>query len=221
MRSSSRPAPGAALRAFRQSTATPSDGLVTRSRVLAAAARRLRRDRAIVRVLGLLPPLLIFVSVSTAAWTAAFHWRAPPPTTIGASAPTGAAASFSAVEARPSRIIPPVLEEPAPQQDPWLAESQSYRRAHQAHFDADQPARALIAWNEYLQDHPQGLFAPEARFNRALCFARLGRYAEAARALTSFASQRPPTYHHAEACALLTWLRDRSPVPAAALAACE
>jgi hypothetical protein len=220
--SSSRPSPGASLRAFQQITSAPTDGLATRSRVLATSARHLRRQQALHRVLGLLLPVLIFLSLSTAAWTAALHWHAPATITISASAPGASSASFKPGDDRPFRIIPPLLPEAsAPYGDPWSAESQTYRRAHEAHFGGDDPARALIAWDLYLQHYPQGLFAPEARFNRALCLARIGRYAEAAHALTPFAAHRPATYHHAEACTLLTWLSDRSSVAPAARTACE
>ncbi|HEX6274894.1 MAG TPA: hypothetical protein VFZ53_17750, partial [Polyangiaceae bacterium] len=54
-----------------------------------------------------------------------------------------------------------------------------YRRAHQLHFHGGAPASALRAWDAYLIAYPAGTFAPEARFNRAVCLLRLGRRAEA------------------------------------------
>jgi Tetratricopeptide repeat len=84
------------------------------------------------------------------------------------------------------------------------------------------PARALAAWNAYLVQYPRGMFAPEARFNRAVCLARVGRYDEAAQALTPFTDhQRPPGYRHLDACALLRWMSERSPSAAGPPAGCD
>jgi hypothetical protein len=54
-----------------------------------------------------------------------------------------------------------------------------YQRAHQLHFHGGDPAAALRAWDAYLVAYPAGTFAPEARFNRAVCLLRMGRRAEA------------------------------------------
>jgi len=48
-------------------------------------------------------------------------------------------------------------------------------------------AAALAAWDAYLAAEPQGRFAIEARYNRALVLARLGRYRDAHAALVPFA----------------------------------
>lgn len=58
-----------------------------------------------------------------------------------------------------------------------------YREAHEAHFQAHDPALALSRWDAYLQVAPQGRFVPEAQYNRAICLVRLGRNAEAIEAL--------------------------------------
>jgi len=84
--------------------------------------------------------------------------------------------------------------------DPNLA---LYRVAHAAHFIDRDPARALTAWNAYLSAAPKGEFAPEARYNRALCLVRLGRVAEAKGALEPFANGAYGGYRKAEARALL------------------
>jgi hypothetical protein len=55
----------------------------------------------------------------------------------------------------------------------------AYQVAHRLHFDGGDPKRALVAWDAYLDSYPAGTFAPEARFNRAVCLLRLGRRDEA------------------------------------------
>lgn len=54
-----------------------------------------------------------------------------------------------------------------------------YRRAHELHFGGADEGRALAAWDAYLHTFPRGTFAPEARLNRAVCLAKLGRKTEA------------------------------------------
>jgi len=78
-----------------------------------------------------------------------------------------------------------------------------YRVAHTAHFVDHDPARALAAWDAYLNAAPNGEFAPEARYNRALSLVRLGRGKEARRALAPFANGAYGGYRYAEASALL------------------
>ncbi len=77
-------------------------------------------------------------------------------------------------------------------------------------------ARALAAWDDYLAAFPRGTFAPEARFNRAVCLVRIGRAADAEAALRPFAEGKLAGYRQADAERLLAWLRERppaSPVP--------
>ena len=78
-----------------------------------------------------------------------------------------------------------------------------YRAAHTAHFVDHNPARALAAWDAYLAAAPNGAFAPEAHYNRALSLVRLGRNSEAVSALEPFASGAYGGYRQAEAAALL------------------
>lgn len=78
-----------------------------------------------------------------------------------------------------------------------------YRTAHTAHFVERSPSRALAAWNRYLARFPNDRLAPEARYNRALCLVRLGRYAEASPALTRFASGQYGSYRRRDAQRLL------------------
>jgi TolA-binding protein len=63
-----------------------------------------------------------------------------------------------------------------------------YRLAHEAHFTSHDYGRALAGWDAYLRAAPGGRLATEARYNRAICLLRLGREAEARRALEPFAS---------------------------------
>ena len=112
-------------------------------------------------------------------------------------------------------IIPPVApagDEVRPD-GPWDAESAAYGRAHRAHFEGGDPARALAGWNEYLRLYPQGAFVPEARFNRALCLVRVGRFTDAERALRPFSDGRFGGYRRADAERLLAWLQERPPAP--------
>lgn len=78
-----------------------------------------------------------------------------------------------------------------------------YEAAHRAHFVDRNPRAALSAWNAYLAAAPRGRFAVEAHYNRALCLVRLGRTAEARKALEPFASGRSGGYRRAEAQKLL------------------
>lgn len=76
-----------------------------------------------------------------------------------------------------------------------------YRRAHDLHFHGGEPAAALAAWDAYLAAEPDGRFAVEARYNRALVLVRLGRHGDARAALAPFARGEvaPAGYRQAEA----------------------
>jgi hypothetical protein len=87
--------------------------------------------------------------------------------------------------------------------DPTLA---LYRAAHTAHFVDHDPARALAGWDAYIAAAPNGAFAPEAQYNRALSLVRLGRNSEAKSALRPFANGAYGGYRQAEASALLARL---------------
>jgi TolA-binding protein len=114
-----------------------------------------------------------------------------------ANLPRSAASSGAPRKADPHSALPLTPEEAA---DPTLA---LYRVAHTAHFVDHDPSRALSAWDAYLAAAPNGAFAPEAHYNRALSLVRLGRNSEARSALEPFANGSYGGYRQAEASALL------------------
>jgi TolA-binding protein len=76
-----------------------------------------------------------------------------------------------------------------------------YRKAHELYFhDADYD-KALVAWDDYLAKEPNGQFAIEARYNRALCLIHLSRFRDAHDALLPFANGEvaPAGYRQDEA----------------------
>jgi hypothetical protein len=85
--------------------------------------------------------------------------------------------------------------------------SHLYEVAHRAHFADRDPEAALRAWDAYLAACPDGSLAPEARYDRALTLARLGRRAEASAALRPFAAGAYGDYRGREARTLLEALR--------------
>jgi hypothetical protein len=197
-----------AVDAFRRATAREADGGATRARVFSVVEQRQRRAVALRRT-GIAVALVIGAALSgRAAWTAIGNWRSPPP-------PSEAAVTVTprppvTVAARSPELAPPVVETPkraAIQRDD--GEARAYGRAHAAHFEADDPARALVLWETYLRAYPTGTFTPEARFNRALCLERLGRHAEAREALRPFAAGVYHDYRRREAETLLDWIGAR------------
>lgn len=78
-----------------------------------------------------------------------------------------------------------------------------YRTAHRLHFVEQNCTQALEAWAAYLREAPGGRFAPEARYNRALCFVRVGDREQARSALTPFARGQYGSYRQEDARALL------------------
>jgi TolA-binding protein len=79
------------------------------------------------------------------------------------------------------------------------AEESAYEAAHRVHFTERDPTKALAAWDAYLSTYPDGRFALEARYNRALALVRLGRTEEARAALGPFADGRYGAYRRVEA----------------------
>ncbi|MFZ5892861.1 MAG: hypothetical protein ACOY0T_17505 [Myxococcota bacterium] len=126
--------------------------------------------------------------------------------------------SSSALSNRPPREAGPTREPVVDQAPPTPAAPATppetsdpahelYRVAHQSHFVDHNFASALRAWDAYLAAAPSGRFAPEARYNRALCLVRLGRKDDAERALRPFADGVYGGYRRDEAKALIEALQ--------------
>jgi TolA-binding protein len=135
-------------------------------------------------------------ATSAAATSAAATSAEQPP---ARQAPAVAAVTAAPVTAH-SASEPSAAESPPPPEDPSAA---LFAEAHKLHFVHKDPARALAAWDAYLRAAPDGRFAPEARYNRALTLLRLGRNKEAREALEPFASGAFGTYRRDDARALL------------------
>jgi TolA-binding protein len=84
-----------------------------------------------------------------------------------------------------------------------------YDAAHELHFVRHDAASAIAAWDEYLREQPDGPFAPEAHYNRALCLVRLARFAEARAALRPFRDGRYGPYRQREASRLIDAIADK------------
>lgn len=208
------------VEAFARASAAATDGRATRARVLAAAGLRLGR-RARGRRAAVAAIVVIAAGLSgSVAWTAIGRWRIrPDAASVGAAARrrAGVAREFVVGEGRgapaapalgdlPAPTVPSATDQSAPASAGLDAESRAYGRAHEAHFVAGDPRVALVAWNRYLAAYPRGTFAPEARFNRALCLIRLGREDAAREDLRPIAAGR---YRASEATALIEWLDAR------------
>ena len=114
-----------------------------------------------------------------------------------------------AVAPTPVSAPKPSAVAPAPSASPSAPPSANdphaalFADAHRIHFVEKDPARAIAAWDAYLAAAPNGRFAPEARYNRALALVRLGRHAEAKKELEAFANGSFGEYRRTEARALL------------------
>jgi len=205
------PSLNAAVSAFRDMTAEPAEGAATRARVLARAERQARLRGLARPILAALAVAAVILSSGVALTAAGVRWRAQPAAEIADAPADTSAPRHAARVSRTVRVVPPLRETTVapPPADRSEGERLAYERAHRAHFFTDSPARALAAWDQYLAAYPHGTFAPEARYNRALCLVRLGQLAPAANALRPFAAGRPGGYRHHEACLLLRWLSER------------
>ncbi|MGK4004091.1 hypothetical protein WMF31_15765 [Sorangium sp. So ce1036] len=133
---------------------------------------------------------------------------APP---VSARAPRRAAVPPPSPTARAAPDDAELSSAPSPADDPQAAPAAPvgpdahalYQAAHRAHFVDRDPAAALAAWDTYLAAAPRGRFAVEAQYNRALCLVRLGRAAEARRALEPFARGAFGGYRQTESRSLL------------------
>ena len=84
-----------------------------------------------------------------------------------------------------------------------IAPDQIYLQAHEAHFARGDFSAALSLWDRYLASEPLPRLAVEARYNRAIALARLGRDREAADQLRPFADGDYGSYRRSEARRLL------------------
>lgn len=100
-------------------------------------------------------------------------------------------------------IKPPPSPEPVGDRTPADPELARFRRAHDLHFRGDSPREAIGAYAAYLDEFPNGRFVPEARYNTALNWLKLGDKAAARVALTPFAEGRHGNYRRDEARRLL------------------
>lgn len=212
----------AATRALREETSESSgDGEFTRARVMASLHQGKVRRRT---RLAFLLPLAACLAAGTAWGTATGRlpqaFRAlrevvyssvrPPPVEQPKPAPKLAPLPTPepAPPPAPAEITPPEPEpiKPAPSTSSSAAfrdtDGDLYRLAHEAHFVSHDYARALNAWEAYLKAAPRGRLSTEARYNRAICLLRLGRDAEARRALEPFADGKLG-YRQSEAQQLL------------------
>jgi hypothetical protein len=123
-------------------------------------------------------------SVSNAAPSSAVASSAHSASAHSASAHSASAHSAAGVPPPPAP--PPVV--------PLTPDLNAYSVAHRLHFTNGDYAGALTAWNGYLARFPNGTFAPEARLNRAVCLARLGRTQEARTQLQAIAKDRMGSY---------------------------
>lgn len=89
-----------------------------------------------------------------------------------------------------SEMPAPPPSGPVAPSTPLAPDLSAYQVAHRLHFTNGDYARAFVAWNGYLGRFPHGTFAPEARLNRAVCLARLGRKQEATVELDAIATGR-------------------------------
>jgi hypothetical protein len=133
------------------------------------------------------------------------------------AAPSATLPAPASVRPRSSTSKPATL---APQTQPVAPPSASeaeinalYGAAHHAQFSGNDPALAVDLWDRYLAAAPNGSLSPEARYNRAIALARLGRKAEAAAALEPFARGDYGAYRQNEANALLNALRPSAVPP--------
>jgi TolA-binding protein len=130
--------------------------------------------------------------------------RTPAPATSVQARRVVAAAATSVAPPLPAASVAAASDVPQTVAAGAASEEEDvYTRAHRLHFDGADPAAALAAWDDYLLRFPDGRFAPDARYNRAIDLVRLRRYVEARAALQPFADGSFGGYHRDAARELL------------------
>lgn len=123
----------------------------------------------------------------------------PPP----AAEPAPEPAPIASTAHKPVAVLPVPSTTAVPTTSANDPHAALFADAHRIHFVEKDPGRAVAAWDAYLAAAPTGRFAPEARYNRALAWVRLGRHAEAKKELEAFANGTFGEYRRSEARALL------------------
>jgi hypothetical protein len=159
----------------------------------ASAYRLPARSEAPAPAEALLPPLVPSATPASSAVTSRRQGEPRASRAIGHLGTAASAPSIAGLDA-------------LPQED---EDNRLYGVAHRAHFQRQDPALALAAWNAYLHAMPDGRFTAEARYNRALCLVRLGRASDARAELEPFAAGKFGAYRREEARRLLALLDAR------------
>ncbi len=108
----------------------------------------------------------------------------------------------SAPTAVPADVPPPQTTDAVADEDAL------YRAAHDAHFRRRDYAAAVVGWDRYLAvAGPGSRMLIEARYNRGIALARLGRTDDAIRALEPFASGDYGQYRRQDAERIIEALR--------------
>ena len=137
--------------------------------------------------------------------------EAPPPPNRSRRANVAEQVAAPAVANPPPETAEPQVPAALSPNEGEAAALKLYKHAYRLHFTEQRYAAALAAWDEYLRAAPAGRLVVEARYNRAIALARLGRRAEAEAALTPFArGEVSGGYRAREARELLDALRASS-----------
>ncbi len=205
----------------------------TRSRVHRSLTRRARSRRRLVQS-SLIASVLLVSTFSWAWSTGRISFRAAPEPVIAPNPEPIVPPPMPRLRAAPEPTVLPsvVAPEPPAPPPPLLVEKPKprpptegppativaptellYRKAHDLHFRGADPVAALAAWDSYLAAELSGRFVIEARYNRGLLLARLGRYAEARAALAPYsAGEISGGYRRTEASAIIDRLDQIAPV---------
>ena len=162
------------------------------------ARRRPRSWAAIAAALGISSVGGVAFAIATGRIAIGSRAQAPAPAAPAAlvlPAPQPARHHSSALAMTAPPVVAPIEQPPvrapalppAPRVTHRAVIEAAYKRAHELHFRGDDPTAALAAWDDYLRADPDGRFAAEARFNRAIDLIKLGRYDDARAALAPFA----------------------------------